>query len=299
MKLFNKKTICAVRLSHNPIITDGLSNTLEDNINGPSLIHTPSWIPEPLGKYYLYFAHHKGKYIRLAYSDTLEGPWEIYEPGTLKIEETICRKHIASPDVHIDNNNQLIRMYFHGPVSNREKQASFVAVSKDGIHFEASSEVLGNSYFRIFQWHDHFYAMARLGQLYRSRDGMKNFEMGPNPFDRLFSRSRVRHVAVFVKNEILYIFYSRIGDKPECILLSTIKLNTEWSKWKASKPIVILWPEKDYEGVKLPLKASSTGMASEPVRQLRDPAVYYEDEMLFILYSIAGEKGIAIAKINV
>ena len=34
-------------------------------LTDPSLIRVPSWVKNPLGKYYLYFAHHTGKYIRL------------------------------------------------------------------------------------------------------------------------------------------------------------------------------------------------------------------------------------------
>ena len=30
------------------------------NINGPSLVRVPEWVEDPLGKYYLYFAHHRG-----------------------------------------------------------------------------------------------------------------------------------------------------------------------------------------------------------------------------------------------
>jgi hypothetical protein len=40
-----------------------------DNINGPAAIRVPEWIENPLGNYYLYFAHHQGTYIRLAYAD--------------------------------------------------------------------------------------------------------------------------------------------------------------------------------------------------------------------------------------
>ena len=29
-----------------------------ENINGPSLIRVPSWVKNPLGRYYLYVAHH-------------------------------------------------------------------------------------------------------------------------------------------------------------------------------------------------------------------------------------------------
>ena len=86
------------------------------NINGPSLLRTPEWLPNPLGRYYLYFVHHDGERIRLAYADALEGPWRIYGPGTLRLEQTSCVKHIASPDVHVDDKAQRIVLYFHGPV---------------------------------------------------------------------------------------------------------------------------------------------------------------------------------------
>jgi hypothetical protein len=48
----------AVRLPGNPIVTPASSPTLGENINGPSLILVPSWVERPLGRYYLYFAHH-------------------------------------------------------------------------------------------------------------------------------------------------------------------------------------------------------------------------------------------------
>ena len=52
-----------------------LPNKDGDNINGPSLIKVPNWVKNPLGKYYLYFSHHDGKYIRMAYSNKIEGPY--------------------------------------------------------------------------------------------------------------------------------------------------------------------------------------------------------------------------------
>ena len=52
-----------------------LPNKDGDNINGPSLIKVPNWVKNPLGKYYLYFSHHDGKYIRMAYSNNIEGPY--------------------------------------------------------------------------------------------------------------------------------------------------------------------------------------------------------------------------------
>ena len=53
------------------------------NVAGPSPLRVPAWAPGPrLGLYYLYFAHHTGSHIRLAYADTPEGPWEVYNPGS-------------------------------------------------------------------------------------------------------------------------------------------------------------------------------------------------------------------------
>ena len=73
------------RLAHGPIIYPELDASIGTNINGPSLIRVPDWLPDRLGTYYLYFGHHQGKYIRLAYADRLEGPWTIYKPGTLQL----------------------------------------------------------------------------------------------------------------------------------------------------------------------------------------------------------------------
>jgi hypothetical protein len=68
-------TISVRRLEGNPIISRETSATTGVNINGPSLVIAPPWLANPLGRYYLYFAHHRGQFIRLATADHLEGPW--------------------------------------------------------------------------------------------------------------------------------------------------------------------------------------------------------------------------------
>jgi hypothetical protein len=74
------------RLPGNPIIGPAMLPANDgENICGPSLIRVPPWLPNPLGSYYLYFAHHGGTYIRLAYADDLTGPWTVYAPGTLRL----------------------------------------------------------------------------------------------------------------------------------------------------------------------------------------------------------------------
>ena len=290
--------IRAARFPQNPIISKQLTGRVDDNINGPSLIRIPEWVTNPLGRYYLYFAHHKGDTIRLAYANDLAGPWQIYQPGVLALSQTICTDHLASPDLHVDQAKQEIRMYFHCPLEAADKQVSLLAHSTDGIHFTAAEEILGDSYFRVFEWQGYTYAMARLGVLYRSKDGASNFELGPNPFQSHLSTAQVRHVALQLNGNLLSVFYSRIGDNPESILLSTIELTPDWRDWQASAPMLVLKPENVYEGSTLPAKPSVEGMAREPVHQLRDPAIFREAGKVYLLYSVAGESGIAIAELE-
>ena len=65
------------RLLDEPIITPATHPSIGENIQGPSLVRVPDWVQAPLGRYYLYFADHKGRYIRLAYAAALMGPWTV------------------------------------------------------------------------------------------------------------------------------------------------------------------------------------------------------------------------------
>jgi len=280
------------RFQDNPIIYANMQGRIGSNINGPSLIRIPDWVSQPLGRYYLYFAHHKGKFIRLAYADELQGPWEIYEPGTLKVGESCCRDHLASPDVHVNSDNRQIRMYYHG-VSEQEYQVTKIAVSNDGIKFHCFDEVLGHSYFRVFYWRNYYYALGMPGVFYRSKDGITGFEKGPT----LFSRN-MRHSALKLDGNVLSVFYSDVGDIPEHVKMATIDISGEWMKWKESEAVTILKPEIDYEGVGLSLEPSVRDWAPHQVRQLRDPAIYREGDDTYLLYSVAGESGIAIARLS-
>lgn len=291
----------ALRLPNNPILypnLPGLEGELGANINGPSLIRVPDWIENPLGRYYLYFAHHSGKFIRLAYSNDIEDSYTVYSPGTLhidQIDQTVCVNHIASPDVHVDHQNREIRMYFHG-VHPWQGQVTFLTISKDGLHWAVSPEVLGPFYMRVFQYDGWYYAIAKNknigGVILRSKDGVTPFERGVDFIPNM------RHAAVLLERHTLIVFYSRIGDAPESILMSYVDLTQDWTSWIPSEPILILKPEQDYEGVDLPIQPSQSGAAKGRVRQLRDPAIYEEHNQQYLLYSVAGESGIAIAKLK-
>lgn len=289
------------RLPGNPVIRpDMLPGGDGDNINGPSLIRVPDWLPNPLGRYYLYFAHHKGRYIRLAYADDLAGPWRIHEGGSLQIEDTPCTPapargvaHIASPDVHVDAANRTIRLYFHGLYAvGRRKQTSFVALSADGVHFHTLAEPLGNPYFRVFRHGAYWYAIAPPGVLYRSRDGLTGFEQGATIID-----DRMRHPAISVTGDVASVYYTRVGDAPERIVVADVAVSGDWSGWRQVGPRAELKPEAAYEGAALRIAPSVRGGVFAPVRQLRDPAVFQDGARSYLLYSIAGEQGIAIAEL--
>lgn len=300
----------ATRLFERPIIVPHMDKRMGDNINGPSLIRVPSWISKPLGKYYLYFAHHKGAYIRMAYADELCGPWQTYEPGALALAQTHFVGHIASPDVHVDEDNQRIIMYFHGLTAPQDlpqvksvleaagyslpiRQNTRVAVSHNGIDFEVLPQIEPPLYLRQFRWNESTFGLAMPGFFFRSQDGLANFDPGP----RLFTDA-MRHCAVFVRDDVLHVFYTNAGDCPERILHASIQLTEDWNEWRTSEPKVLLEPEKEYEGSMLPLEPSKRGVARTPARQLRDPAIYEENGQIYLLYSVAGESGIAIAELH-
>lgn len=314
------------RFKKNPIITSALLKGNDgDDINGPSLIKVPDWVPDKLGKYYLYFAHHKGKYIRLAYANNLSGPWKIYQQGTLQITDCkTCEEglrnsgkstkhegaessddevtHVASPDVLIDNIHKELVLYFHCPIDEGKKykgQYSLRAVSKDGIHFKADSTILGYSYFRVFKWKGEYYSISRAGLLARSKDGIAAFEEGHNPFNKIQNKSNyLRHAAVKITGDTLFVFYSRIGDAPERIVVSTIVLKDDWKTWTASAPIDIATPSEVYEGGDLPVAKSEPGLYYGKVRQLRDPFIYEEEGKWYLLYAAAGESSIVIGELH-
>jgi hypothetical protein len=170
-----KPNVRVERLLDGPIISADLHPSISPNIQGPSLIRAPEWIEDRLGDYYLYFADHKGRYIRLAYADNLLGPWSIYPPGSLQLDQScfltkppkvtaeqfsqfearfrqsgvaishdllseITTPHIASPDEHIDMPGRRIVMYFHG-LDAVGTQVTRVATSPDGIDFSAQPEI--------------------------------------------------------------------------------------------------------------------------------------------------------------
>jgi hypothetical protein len=323
------KKVRVERLLDAPIITPATDPSIGENIQGPSLVRVPDWVENRLGRYYLYFADHKGSYIRLAYADDLKGPWKVHPPGSLQIADSYfpseppaippgelekyesrllgsstarrqlphslakeaTAPHIASPDVHVDDGKRRFIMYFHG-LNDFSTQLSRMALSEDGVHFKGRPETIDRTYLRAFHYDGMTYGIAMPGQVYRSKDGLSGFEKGP-----LLFNPDMRHCALLRRGDTLYAFWTQVGAAPEVIQLSTIDLSRPWMEWRESDPLEVLRPERDWEGADQPVKPSMRSVAYGKVNQLRDPAIYEEGDRVYLLYAVAGESGIAIAEV--
>jgi hypothetical protein len=270
------------------------------NINGPSLIATPDWLPNRLGRFYLYFAHHHGEYIRLAYADTLDGPWRIHGPGTLRLADAVgCYGHIASPDVHVDHNRRQIRMYFHGFATGANRQLSFLATSNDGLNFVARQPPIASSYLRALPWRDCWLGMASGGLMYVSKTGLDAFQLLRQPaFGFSDPAVKVRHVALRIVGDDLQVYFTRVGDKPERIFRAHIDLREPANRWRARDAKLVLAPETAWEGADQPVTRSKAGAAVARENALRDPAIFEHGDRIHLLYSVAGESGIGLADIT-
>ena len=193
-----------------------------DNINGPSVIQVSDWMrprlantPAAEANYFLYFAHHRGAYMRMAHARQLSGPWALYNPlgeqhpenlrGVLDLgpdariefgNGLFVRKEVASPDVFVDDENERVVMYFHSATHGGQK--TFVATSADGLNFNMPAEgnepgqgirpvKLGQFYFRVFEHRGRSYAWTNNGYLYRGPEGASPVDDAawtpPNDFD--------------------------------------------------------------------------------------------------------------------
>lgn len=351
-----------------PIITPAMFEasgdpTAGNNLNGPSPIALPDWLPterraDPLARYYLYFAHHGGRYIRMAWAADVDGPYQLFNvdhdsdafpgrgvldlelgetPGTLHFDNGVeVHNHIASPDVHVDHERQQFVLYFHGPSNSTEKlmpnetgrQKSLVATSATGLNFNAHSRggeadhgprpaLLGNAYFRVFQYGGRRYAFSNGGGLWRAPvespwqpadpPTADAWERGPNPLLQGIAdegdRPDVdpRHAAVrFLDDHRLEVFYTGRGDAPEVVERTVIDLGVgDWQDWRTTRPHArVLTVERPWEGVKLPIETSKGGAAKAPAHHLRDPGLLEVDGSLYLFYCGAGEQAIGVARLD-
>ena len=204
----------------------------------------------------------------------------------------ITTPHIASPDVHVDAEHRRVVTYFQG-LDGVGEQVSRVAISQNGIDFTARPEVIGRSYTRIFQHDGMTYALTMPGTLPRSADGLSGFETGPMLFN-----PNMRHAALLKRDGALWVFWTQVGDAPERILLSRVRLDGDWHSWCDEPPVEVTRPEHPWEAASAQNQRSVRSTADGVVNQLRDPAIYEELGVMYLLHAVGGESGIAIARVD-
>jgi hypothetical protein len=325
----------ATRVGDAPVITEALLPDKDGaSINGPSLLRVPEWVPNRLGRYYLYFAHHAGKHIRMAYADRIEGPWTLHEVGVLSLDaQTVIAGHVASPHVVIDEANRRFYLFYHGNNPRKaemkadgeaeEGQLTGVAVSADGVNFTSLNRVVGPAYLQVFEHHGRWFALNHSGVLREAKKIDEPFEpvakiIGPEiltavdpalrgepgavPAEKRPTkgpfRYTMRHVGVDVAGERLVVYFSCVGHRPERILCTVVDLVGPPANWRARGVHEVLQPERPWEGADLPLAYSRGGISTTRVRELRDPAVYRDGDQAWLLYTIAGEHGLGLASLD-
>ncbi len=159
--------------------------------------------------------------------------------------------------------------------------------------FFARPEVIGRTYMRVFQHGEYFYALAMPRVFYRSGDGFGAFEERPTLFE-----PDMRHCAVLKRGDKLHVFWTRVKDVPERMLLTSIDISSDWQQWRSEGEVEVLRPEREWEGADAPLAPSMRSVAYEQVNQLRDLAIFEENDQVYLLYAVAGESGIAIAELT-
>lgn len=327
--LYAADVIRAERAVDRPIIApDMLPGDEGESINGPSLIRVPDWVPDRLGRYYLYFAHHDGKHIRFAYADELTGPWTIVPGGLLPVEEQkALRGHIASPEAVIDEETKQIYLVTHGSPQGGGGQVSTVAVSSDGRTFRDLGRVVGPAYLRVFRHEGAWYALNGSGVLRRAARLGEPFEpvariIGQDILDALDpwlrgepdatppeqrpksgdGRYGIRHVGTDVHDGRLHVYFSCLKHRPERIIATVVDMKGPPETWKARGVYEVLQPERPWEGADLPLAYSRGGSTIKygynRVRELRDPGVFREGDDAWLLYSTAGEYGLGLARLH-
>lgn len=325
--LYSQLTI--TRLNNNqPIITRNMP-VADANMNGPSLVRIPDWLPhseriDSSANYYLYFASHWGVHIKMAWSENIDGPYTIYNPGKGVFhldhyEEQLnltLDNHIASPDVHVDHKNKRFILYFHvgNPIWEGDtlaKQKTVVATSRYGTNFNTGllNAIICPFYARIFEYDQQLYALTKEG-IFRAGDPLDPWghnedfnNLNPhlwrfvaNPFRSI--QGQARHFAVLPDATHLHVMYSSYPSSPEHIEYTKIELHPRHASWKIEEPLDVLFPEFEWEGYHYPVEPSAGGLKKD-VHELRDPDLFRDvDGKIYLLYTGAGESEIGIARVD-
>lgn len=110
------------KYNKNPVLKTNYANMF------PTVIEVQQYLEEPIDRYYMYLAAHKGQNIYLATSPKLEGPWKPFPNPVYSMKDAGLCDHISSPEIYFNCKEDLFNLYYHGLIKNYDE------VSKKGTH---------------------------------------------------------------------------------------------------------------------------------------------------------------------
>ena len=273
------------------------------NLTGPSVMKVPQWVDEPLGAYYMYFANHIGKEIRLAFANDPLGPWEVYSKPVLELSELKgALRHVASPEAVIDWGSRQFYLFVHSPIADSRGQKTFTTVSDDGSLFYqiGNGPTIDFPYVRVFHWDSQFWAVGRHSRSYLlfSSDTPEGEWL---PQGSLPLGENVRHVGLKVFESTLLVAFSRVEESPESIYMVALDLtHFERNSVFGSAPVgCLVSAVYPFEGAALDPVASEPGPQKLMIaNDVRDPDLFIDDGAVYLFYSVGGERGIAAGHIG-
>ncbi|MGI8914992.1 MAG: hypothetical protein ACR2JY_14610 [Chloroflexota bacterium] len=266
-------------------------------------------LPQPLDRYYLFYAPHHSCAMGLATAPQPEGPWTPY-PGNpfLRLEDAPgLRGHISSPEIvyRPDRPAGPFWLYFHGlALPKGGGQQTCLATSSDLLHWTlvsaepiltATAEQIGEentaAYLRVFHHQDWWYGLYKAEKahgLARSRDGIAWEHWPHNPVIRPEAveqeYDRIRHTAIVLEGDTLQILYSTLT-RPDLsreeIKRASLPLHgRDWLEWgPLQRHGVLFAPELAWEA-----------------DDVRDPFLLVQDDAVYLYYVGGHEQGIGLAK---
>ncbi|HEY8743450.1 MAG TPA: hypothetical protein VIU62_10140 [Chloroflexota bacterium] len=266
-------------------------------------------LPQPLDRYYLFYAPHHSRAMGLATASLPEGPWTPYAGNPfLRLEDVPgLRGHISSPEIvyRPDRPAAPFWLYFHGLALPRGGgQQTCLATSRDLLHWTlvspdpiltATEEQTGDentaAYVRVFRYGDWWYGLYKAEKahgLARSPDGITWEHWPHNPLIRPEAAEdeydRIRHTAILLADDTLHFLYSTLT-RPDLsreeIKLAFLPLHgRDWLEWgPLERRGAVFRPELPWES-----------------GDVRDPFLLVQDDALYLYYVGGHEQGIGLAK---
>ena len=305
----------------------GLEPDALANINGPFLLRMPDWAAEKQAAFHTYFGHHKGKSLRLAYANRLEGPWAMHPDPVIPLANSLFAPEdpapdwvdalggdylyaqVASPDAHIDELNRRIVMYYYGLLRDSDQQTR-LATSTDRLHFTPQAPLLGPPYFRARRLDAVIYLSMWEGRLGRMTSWEGPVELAPPIHDGYHlpphvsghdsgqPGRQIRHDHIFAHDGRIYMTFSRIGDTPERCLHCEVVPADDWAAWRFGQVSDLLRLAPGWEGGDLTMRPSIMGTAWDRLHELHDPALITDNGQGFMAYCGGAESGLGIARLD-